>query len=206
MSTNNRIQKNFFLISFLPAFLYWYLEANYPVRVAVVGGLALSLIELGTEKLFSGRLHTISKLNFYLLVFLGGLSILGEKGIWFKLSPLFTGLGMGGFFLWNWWRNKTVLLEMMIEMKGEKALPLPPHLMAPVFQQTERDIGLFLIGYGFWMGALALWRTTGEWLFFKTAGFYVAMGVVSILEAILMRLRLRRVAMWEYQRQTLQRF
>ena len=36
-------KKNFFLISFLPAILYWYLEENYPVKIAVIGGLPAAL-------------------------------------------------------------------------------------------------------------------------------------------------------------------
>ena len=92
-------QKNFFLISFLPAIAYWYLEENYPIRIAIAGGLALSILELTLEYIFTKHLHSLSKFNFGLILFLGGLSLLGDEGIWFKLQPAITGIVIAIFLL-----------------------------------------------------------------------------------------------------------
>ncbi len=49
---NKTLSKNFFLISFLPAIAYWYLEENYPVMIAVTGGMILATIEVLFEKIY----------------------------------------------------------------------------------------------------------------------------------------------------------
>jgi intracellular septation protein len=87
--TENKPKKsnNFFLISFLPAILYWYLESQYPVKTALIGGIALSVAEILFEKFYSGHVHQLSKFNFFLIIALGGFSLMEENGIWFKLQP-----------------------------------------------------------------------------------------------------------------------
>ncbi len=88
--------KPFFFLSFLPAIAYWYLESNYDLQTALIGGLVLATVEILLEKIFTKHVHAISKFNFYLVVVLGGIAFIGQEGIWFKLQPFFTGVLMGG--------------------------------------------------------------------------------------------------------------
>lgn len=81
---NNKI---FGLMSFLPAIAYWWLEENYPLRIALGVGLGLAVIEILIERIWLGHVHTISKFNFAIIMILGGLSLLGDDGLWFKLQP-----------------------------------------------------------------------------------------------------------------------
>jgi intracellular septation protein len=67
--------KNLFLISFLPAVAYWYLESNYDLKTALIGGIILGVAEILFEKFFIGHVHTISKFNFYLILLLGGVDL-----------------------------------------------------------------------------------------------------------------------------------
>ena len=90
MEQQPKKSNNFFLISFLPAILYWYLETKYPVKIALMGGIALSIGEILFEKIFTGHIHQLSRFNFFLVVFLGGFSLMEENGIWFKLQPTFS--------------------------------------------------------------------------------------------------------------------
>ena len=73
--TQVKLGRSFFLVSFLPAILYWYLEAHYPVRTALIGGLTLSVIELSIEYFWTKEIHALSKFNFILIAVLGGLSL-----------------------------------------------------------------------------------------------------------------------------------
>lgn len=84
-------KNNLFLISFLPALLYWYLEETQTVEIAIIGGLSLAVLEIGFEKLFFKHIHSISKLNFLIILILGPISLIGKDGVWFKLQPFFTG-------------------------------------------------------------------------------------------------------------------
>ncbi len=106
----------FFLISFLPAIAYWYLEVNYSLQVALIGGLGLAVLELLFEYFFLRHIHLISKINFFLILFLASMSFLGEEGIWFKLQPMFTGLFLGGFLLYRNLTKRSVMWEMVNEL------------------------------------------------------------------------------------------
>jgi len=176
------VSKNFFLISFLPALAYWYMEENYPLRIALGVGLILAVIEIIIEKVFTKHVHTLSKFNFFLILFLGGISLLGDDGIWFKLQPLFTGIGISGFMIYRLIRGKGLLFEMMEIMPEDK--PRPPEF---IVQALEKHVAAFFLLYGFFMGGLAIWGTTDQWMFFKTIGLYIVFFVFLIVEMFLIR-------------------
>ena len=179
------LSKKFFLISFLPAIAYWYLETRYPVKIAVAGGMALAILELLLEKIFTHHLHALSKFNFLLIAFLGLISFAGDEGIWFKLQPCFTGFGIGGYLLFRLCKGKGLLLEMMQSFQTKT----PP---AFIFVPLERDLGVFFLLYGLWMGFLALYANTNYWLFFKTLGLYGIFFVFFVIEMVIMRLRVKK--------------
>ena len=184
-------KKNFYLLSFLPALVYWYLEENYPVRVAVSGGLILAVLEIAIEYYFTKHIHTLSKFNFFLILGLGGISLLGDEGIWFKLQPMFTGVGIAGFLFYRLFIvKKGLLLEMSEVVKSKQNVVVPSFLM----NRMERDLaGLFFV-YGLFMGGIALKGSTDLWLFFKTLGFYLTFAIFVIIEMLLMRRSLRVLA------------
>ncbi|MDC1175648.1 septation protein IspZ, partial [Bacteriovoracaceae bacterium] len=155
--------KNFFMISFLPAIAYWYLEENYPLRIAIAGGLALAVLEMILEKIFTKHVHGISKFNFYLILVLGGLSLIGDEGIWFKLQPSFTGVGIGLFIFFKLKFGEGLLQEMAKSLDK----PIPP---GGFFKTIETHMGLLFFFYGLFMAYVAINLTTGQWLFYKTAG------------------------------------
>jgi intracellular septation protein len=185
-------QNHFFLISFLPAIAYWYLEEKYPLRVAIAGGLILAVIEIALEKIVTKHVHKISVFNFFLILFLGGLSLLGDEGIWFKLQPFFTGCFMGGYISYKAWRGQGILYEMMTMMpkpaSAQSSGTIPEFLWAPL----ERRLGFFMIIYGFFMGTLAIWFSTDLWTFFKTIGFYLSFGLYMLVEMFFLRTKLKQ--------------
>lgn len=181
-------QKNFFLISFLPAIAYWYLEESYPLKIALTGGLILAVVEILFEKIFTKHVHTISKFNFFLIAFLGLISLLGDDGIWFKLQPFFTGLGMSGFMIYRLVRGKGLLLEMIESMPNKNNVKVPDF----VFKTLEWHLCFFLLGYGIFMAFLAIYSSTSMWAFFKTIGFYIATAIFMVFEFIWMRILIKR--------------
>lgn len=167
MSDKSISSKNFFLISFLPAIAYWYLEENYSLHVALFGGLILACFEIFLEKIFTKHVHKISLFNFYLILVLGGLSLIGDDGVWFKLQPAFTGFFMGGYLFISSLRGHSLMFEMMASMNKKKTLP------QNFLLYMEKRMGIFLFSYGAFMAIIANFNTTETWLFFKTIGFYI---------------------------------
>jgi intracellular septation protein len=181
-------QKRFFLISFLPALAYWYLEENYSLQIALTGGLVLAVIEISLEWLITRHIHTISKFNFFLIAILGGISLLASEGVWFKLQPFFTGVLMGGYLLYRYLRDESMLFEMTKDM-GQNA----PKVLV---EFLERNLAVFLIAYGFFMGAIALFASTDKWVFYKTVGFYIVSMVFFVSQLIYIRIRLKKDSQW----------
>ena len=181
---SNNTNKQFFLISFLPAIAYWYLEENYSLKIALIGGLLLAVCEITFEKIYTKHVHSISKFNFYLIASLGVIALIGNDGIWFKLQPFFTGLFMGGYLLFRVSKNDGLMLETMESMG--RTVP-----NKEIFVRIERDMSLFLILYGCFMAFIAFTRSTSEWTFFKTIGFYIATLIFFVFELIMIRLNTR---------------
>ncbi len=163
----NRRSNVFFLLSFLPAVAYWYLESRYSIAVALVGGIGLAILEMALEKWYFKKIHGIAKLNFILIVLLGSIALWFQDGLLFKLQPFFTGVFIGPFLIWRTRRQKSFMAEVS-ETLGEFN---PAHY--PAFLLIEGRMGMLLLGYSLWMGFVALNFTTSQWLFFKTIGFYV---------------------------------
>lgn len=181
------MSKNFFLISFLPAIAYWYLESHYEPKIAATGGVLLALFEVGIEKIFIKHIHSISMANFCLIFFLGGLSFIDNEGIWFKLQPCITGVGIGCFLSYKVFKGKGLLYEMMGTLTEKNKLP-PGEVMI----KFEMHTAVFFFLYGIFMGGVALKGTTGQWTFFKTAGFYLVSIVFFLFEVIWLRFAIKR--------------
>ena len=189
---------HFVLISFLPALAYWYLEENYPLRVALIGGLGLAILEISLEYFFTKHVHKISKLNFFLILGLGSISLLGEDGIWFKLQPFFTGLFMGGYLLFSLRRGTSLLLTMGEEL----GRPAPPK---DIMMSFEKHMAIFLLLYGFFMAFIAFTQETKTWVFFKTGGFYIAFIIFALVEMFLMRRKILKMQKDELKREILKK-
>ncbi len=179
-------QKKFFLISFIPAVAYWYLESRYPIRVAVMGGVGLAILELALEKVFTNHLHALSKFNFFLISFLGVISFIGDEGIWFKLQPAFTGVGIGGYLFFRRIKGRSLLYEMSSALNSKTA---PPRA---ILESMERDVVFLFLAYGIFMVFIAIFSSTDRWLFFKTIGFYIIFAIFMIIEMVLARWRVRK--------------
>ena len=181
------MSKHFFLISFLPAVFYWYLESYYEPKIAAVGGVLLALIELIFEKICIKQVHSISKANFFLIFFLGTLSFFDNQGIWFKLQPCLTGIGIGAFLIFKVLKGKGLLFEMMESISDPKKMP-PLEIMT----KFEAHVALFFLSYGGFMGLVAFHATTGQWTFFKTIGFYIISIIFFLIELIWLRAMMKR--------------
>ncbi len=180
MTTSKPTSNKFLWFSFLPAIAYWYLEANYDLKTALIGGGILAVVEMSAEWIFTRHIHTISKLNFYLIIILGGISFFANEGIWFKLQPTFTGVLMGGYLLYRHLRGDSLMIEMMQEMNSKN---LPDSLV----RYLEKNMSIFLISYGLFMIPISLFLSTEKWLFFKTAGFYLVTILFFIVQLFMMK-------------------
>ena len=167
-------QSPFFFFSFLPALIYWYLEANYSLQIALIGGTILSIVEISLEKLFTKKVHQLSLFNFYLIVFFGGLAYFFTEGILFKLQPSFMLIVTGIYLLIMIKKNKSLMLEML------EVNPSFNPMMKPIILKMENGLSYFSIIQGILIGVIAFFGTTSQWLFWKTIGIYLLSGLFFI--------------------------
>ena len=185
MTVTNHAQKPYFLLSFIPALAYWYLETYYTLEVALIGGILLGVIEMFLEKKFTGHIHTLSKLNIGLIIILGGISLIAQEGLFFKLQPAFTGIALSSFLIFKRIKNQSLIMEMMKDTKQRP--PLPEY----VYKKLEWHMCLFLLLFAVFMGWIAIKETTATWLFWKTGGFYIAFGGFLVVEMIYLQFLIR---------------
>lgn len=183
----NNAQKPYFLLSFLPALAYWYLETYYTLEVALIGGILLGVVEMLIEKKISGHVHTLSKLNLGLIVVLGGISLIAREGLFFKLQPALTGAALSSFLVFKKVKNESLFLEMLKDMKQRPPLP------EEIYKKLEWHMCLFLIAFAVFMAWVAVKESTATWLFWKTGGFYIAFGGFIVIEMFYLRYLLRRM-------------
>jgi intracellular septation protein len=176
----------YFLLSFIPAVAYWLLETYSTLEIALIGGVILGLVEMILEKHFTGHVHTLSKVNITLIFILGVISLIAKEGVWFRLQPTFTGVGIAGFLIFKKLQGHSLMLDMIKDM-GQ----VPP-LSDETYKTIEWHITLFLLGFAAFMAKVAIYESTGTWLFWKTGGFYIAFGGFLVLEMIYLRFVFRR--------------
>lgn len=178
-------QPPYFLLSFLPALAYWLLETYTTLEIALIGGILLGVIEMLLEKKLTGHVHTLSKVNLGLVVVLGVVSLIAKEGIWFRLQPTFTGVGIAGFLIYKKLTGHSLMFQMIKDMGQTPPLP------ELVYKTLEWHMTLFLLGFAAFMAKVAVYDTTATWLFWKTGGFYIAFGGFMVLELLYIRVFLK---------------
>src|SRR5690606_16150037 len=128
---------------------------------------------------------TLSKVNLALIVVLGGISLIAKEGVWFKLQPTFTGLGVSAFLIYKKVRGHSLMLDML------KDLGQTPPLPEKAYRTMEWHMTLFLIAFAIFMARVAVYESTSNWLFWKTGGFYLAFGGFLVGEMIYLRILLK---------------
>ena len=112
-----------------------------------------------------------------------------ENGIWFKLQPTLSFWAVAIYMGWKLRKGKGLFLEMMNDMKPDG--PKPPEF---IMKSMERNMMVMFFLYGCLMAVLAVWFDTSVWAFFKTAGFFIVIGVFMIIQMILNKKAMKRVS------------
>ena len=172
-------------LSFLPALAYWWLEETQPLEIALSVGLGLAVLEVSIEK-FLNHVHSLSKLNFGIILVLGTLALVAKEGILFKLQPTFTGFICGFYLVFNQFRGRVFLVESMKEMG--KSWPFPEEWI----KDFERHLIGFMFLYGSFMAYWSFFGTTAQWAFWKTVGQYISFGLFMVAEFWWLRRRVKR--------------
>ena len=114
------------------------------------------------------------------------MSLIGDEGVWFKLQPCFTGLGVGFFIGFQLYRGKSLFLDMIPDDKKKNM----PDFLLPMM---EKHVGVLFATYGLFMAYVALKLTTAQWIFYKTIGFYIVFAVFMAAQFFLIRYKIKKL-------------
>jgi intracellular septation protein len=179
--------KALFFGGLLPVVAFTLIEDNYGTVAGIIAGLVFGLGEIIYELRTERKVSAITWIGNGLLLGLGGLSLISEDGIWFKLQPalfeIFFALALWGSLL----MKKNILL-LMAEKQGQV---IPDILRKPMNGMSFR-LGIFFII----QAALAVWAalywSTQAWALLKGVGLTVSFVVWMAAEIFWIRFSIKK--------------
>lgn len=195
MENQRSKQLKFTLLSgLLPVVLFTVIEEYYGVIWGLVAGMVFGLGEILWEWRTQRKVSPIVWGGNAILLSLGGISLVTQNGIWFKLQPALIELAMV-FLLWGSLVMKKPLLLIFVQ-KQESMLPhlfnsgsKTALLLRSSLEGMTFRLGLFFAIHTF----LAVWATfywsTVAWATLKGIGLTVSLILYWVVESLVLRYR-----------------
>jgi intracellular septation protein len=177
---------SFFFGGLLPVIAFTLIEDNYGPVWGTIAGMAFGFGEIIFEKWRYQKVSNITWIGNLMILALGGISIVSQDGIWFKLQPalfeaFFTAL------LWGSLLMKKPLLIAMAEKQGTQI----PEAAKPLMKGMTFRLGLFFAIHA----VVATWAafdwTTAQWAWLKGVGLALTFAIYLGMELLVIRLQAR---------------
>jgi len=180
--------KALFFGGLLPVVAFTLIEDNYGTVAGIIAGLVFGLGEVIYELWTEKKVSPITWIGNGLLLGLGGISLISEDGIWFKLQPALFEIFFAGA-LWGSLLLKKNILLLMAQKQGQV---IPEVLHQRMNGMTFR-LGIFFSI----QAALAVWAafywSTQAWAMLKGIGLTVSFVLWMVAEVIWIRYSIRKV-------------
>lgn len=152
-----------------------------------VAGMTFGIAEIGFEKFKYKKVSRMTWISNLLILGLGGISIVSQDGIWFKLQPalfegFFAALLIGSVIL-----KKPFLLAMTEKQNGSV-----PDAVKPLMSSMTVRLGIFFAFHAALATYAALYWTTSQWAWLKGAGVGLSFLVYMVFEFFWIRHSVRR--------------
>lgn len=182
--------KSLFFGGLLPVIAFSVIEDQYGLWWGLIAGMAFGLGEILYELIRERKVSALTWFGNGMLLALGGVSLLTDEGIWFKLQPAFFEIAFTVLLWASLFRPRNLLLWMM-EQQGQS----PPDFV----QAWTRGL-CFRLGIFFALQAgLAVWAalhwSTEAWALLKGIGLTVSLIVYMVFEVLVLRRKHLRDAM-----------
>jgi intracellular septation protein len=168
----------------LPVVLFAILEEYYGVLWGVIVAMVFGLGELSYEKIFLGKIESITLWSNALILALGAFSLFAGEGIWFKLQPTILEIVMVIFLLTLEFRGKSFFV-MAMEKQGKKVTPE----LKLVFRGITFRFSAFLLLHAALSAWAALHWSTAAWAMLKGLGFTGSAVLYFLCEFLWLRYR-----------------
>lgn len=173
----------------LPVIAFTVIEEKWGTVAGLVAGMVFGVGEIIYELIKHKKVSLITWIGNGLLLGLGGISLISEDGIWFKLQPALFEYGFFLFLIGSWLFKKPFLVLMI-----EKQNPTAPAFLKQRMNGMTFRLSLFFLVHGLLATWAAFSWSTENWALLKGIGLTVSMIVYMALEVVVARLQLRKKA------------
>ena len=167
------------LPGFLPIIVFIIVDEIWGTWYGLIVAIGIGVIELGIGFIRKRQIDRFVIFDVGLLLALGGVSLLLDNDIFFKLKPGVISLLMTGMIGFSAFSRHNILLQMSHRyMKGIQMNPYQTWMM----QQTMKRIFWLLLAYSLLSILSAFIGPKAIWAFLSGPGLFVLMGVYMALE------------------------
>lgn len=171
----------------LPVIAFTLIEDQYGPVWGTIAGMIFGGGEIIFEK---WRYQQVSKMTWIgnaMILVLGGISIISQDGIWFKLQPALFEAAFA-LILWGSLFTKKPLLAMMAEKQGTKIEPT----IYPLLKGMTFRLGLFFAIHTLLATWAALHWSTTAWAMLKGFGLMGSFFIYLIVEILWIRIQIKK--------------
>ncbi|WP_413586891.1 inner membrane-spanning protein YciB [Bdellovibrio sp. HCB274] len=171
-----------FFAGLLPVIAFTVIEEKYGTIAGLIAGMIFGVGEICFELYKHKKVQKITWIGNGLLLVLGGISLISDEGIWFKLQPAIME-AVFAIALWVSVALNKPLIVVLAEQQGQK---LPEFMKVRMKGMTFRMGGFFAIHTGLAIWAALQWSTTA-WAMLKGVGLTVSLIVYMLVEVLFIR-------------------
>lgn len=168
----------------LPVIAFAIVEDKYGVIWGTIAGMVFGVGEVVYEKLKLGKVNNITWFSNALILVLGGISLISQDGLWFKLQPAILLLTFGAIVIASSVMGKPLLVAMALKQNPD----MRPEAI-PFMTRLNLRFGILFIVMGAISTHAALYWSVEAWAFLKSIGVTLIMIAYLAGEFIYARLK-----------------
>ncbi|MCC6277973.1 MAG: hypothetical protein IT289_08675 [Oligoflexia bacterium] len=185
-----------FLMGLFPLVVFWVVEEQFGTAWGLGAAMAWALGELVFGYWKFKKVDRLTLVVAAIVVVSGGVSLLTQEGIFFKLSPVLSELVMIPLFFMKGASGEPLLLEMSEKMRSKKAPEVKSQeqliKMRRIYALMARQMIAVILIHCAVMTWAAFYSTTSVWIFWKGIGFFVLFGIWAVSLYVFSRIKNRR--------------
>ncbi len=190
--------RSFLVAGLIPVIAFSVIEASYGIMWGLAAGMVFGVGEILYEWRTRGRVDPMTWGGNGLILVLGGVSLLSQEGIWFKLQPAileaFFALGLAASALLGKPLLVALTQKQMRAMHGGGSPGAPAPELHPFMIQALGGMTWRLALFFGLHACLAAWAalswSTAAWATLKGAGFTVSLLIYGVAESRIFRYKL----------------
>ncbi len=174
----------------LPVVLFAIIDSFYGPTLGMVAGLVCGVGEIIWEWFSEGHVDSLTWGSNALLLGLGLVAVLTQKGMWLKLQPSIMEVVFAGLLGYFWFKNNDFLLSA-IELHTKKlGIAFIPDGARPIFQEHYQAMTARMSFFFAFHAALSAWAafrwSTFAWAMLKGAGLTGSFVIYGLVENMIL--------------------